>query len=51
MNTQLLCDEINAQPDPEAAGASLQHLVLDFADLVDWAGDMAPRVAGQPGKA
>ena len=44
MHTELIRDDFNSQADLDTAGEPLQRLVLDFADLVDWAADLSPRV-------
>jgi hypothetical protein len=45
MNTQLKPDDFNEPPDFGIRDDSLQRLVVDIEDLVDWAADLAPQVA------
>ena len=44
MYTDLVREAFNSSADPDTAGEPLQRLVLDFADLVDWAADLAPQI-------
>jgi hypothetical protein len=44
MNTQLKPDELTDPTDFGIRGDSLQRLIVDIEDLVDWAADLAPQV-------
>ena len=45
MNAQLKPDDLIDPNEPRIHDDSLHRFILDFEDLVDWAGDLDPPVA------